>query len=157
MDEVSFLRPNFVHAYNADMNHTDIADQLGLVYKTALNMHIFKWWQAILFWSIDKAHTAEYKLHNFFHVAHNRKPMMNYSFLDTHCLDSLKEQAPQARKTRKVSSRNKVSSYSSVSSLGSERSSRNAEHSECSSTLDDANYKQGFGVGRISPKSRSIK
>ena len=43
MDEVSFLRPNFVHAYNADMNHADIADQLGLVYKTALNLHIFKW------------------------------------------------------------------------------------------------------------------
>ena len=24
MDEVSLLRPNFVHAYNADMNHADI-------------------------------------------------------------------------------------------------------------------------------------
>ena len=44
MDEVSFLRQNFVHAYNADMNHADIADQLGLVYKSALNLHIFKWW-----------------------------------------------------------------------------------------------------------------
>ena len=82
---------------------------------------------------------------------------MHYSFLETHCLDSLKEQAPQARKTRKVSSRNKVSSASSVSSLGSRRSSRNAEHSECSTTLDDANYKQGFGVGRIALKSHSIK
>ena len=75
MDEVSFLRKNSVHAYNADMNHADIADQLGLVYKTALNMHIFKWWQAVLFWSIDKAHTAAYKLRNCFHVSHNRKPM----------------------------------------------------------------------------------
>ena len=83
--------------------------------------------------------------------------MMRYSFLETHCLNSLKEQAPQARKTRKVSSRNKVSSDSSVSSLGSGRYSRNAEHGECSSTLDDANYKQGFGVGRISLDSRSIK
>ena len=44
MDEVSFLRTNFVHAYNADMNHADIYDQLGLVYNTALNLHIFKWW-----------------------------------------------------------------------------------------------------------------
>ena len=50
-----------------------------------------------------------------------------------------------------------MSSASSVSSLGSRRSSRNAEHSECSTTLDDANYKQGFGVGRIALKSRSIK
>ena len=129
------------------MNHAYIADQLGLVYNTSLNMHIFKWWQAILFWSIDKAHTAAYKLRNCFH----------YCFLENHCLDSLKEQAPQARKTRKVSSRNKVSCASSVSSVGSRRSSRNAEHSECSTTLDDANYKQGFGVGRIALKSRSIK
>ena len=146
-----------VSSYNADMNHDDISDQLGLVYDTALNLQIFKWWKAILFWGIDKAHIAAYKLCNCFHVAHNRKPMMHYSFLETHCLDSMKEQAPQARKTRKVSSSNTVSYASSVSSLGSRRSSRNAEHSECSSTLDDANYKQGFGVGRIALKYRSIK
>ena len=145
IDEVSFLWPNFVNANNVDMNHTNTADQLGLVYKTALNLHIFKWWQAILFWSIDKAHTAAYKLCNCFHVAHNSKSMMHYSFFKTHCLDYLNEQAPQTRKTRKVSSRNRVSSASSVSSLGSRRSSRNAKHSEYSTTLDDANYKQGFG------------
>ena len=159
MDEVKFLRPNFVHAYNNDMNHADIADQLGLVYKTALNLHIFKWWQAILFWSIDKAHTAAYKLRNAFHLAHNSKAMLHYTFLETHCLDSLKEDTSQPRKTRKVNSKNKVSSTSSVSSLGSRsrRSSRNAEHSECTDTLDDSHYKQGFGVGRILLKSRSIK
>ena len=82
---------------------------------------------------------------------------MHYSFLETHCIESLKEQAPQARKTRKVRSRKKVSCASSVSSLVSRISSRNSEHSECSTTLDDANYKQGFGVGRIAHKSCSIK
>ena len=31
MDEVSLLRPNFVHAYNADMNHADVQIKCCLV------------------------------------------------------------------------------------------------------------------------------
>ena len=73
--------------------------------------------------------------------------MLHYSFLETHYLDTLNEQASQARKTCKMSSSNKMSSGFSVSTLGSRKSSRNAGNTDSSTTLDGRiSYKPGFGL-----------
>ena len=103
MDTVNFLRPNFADDYNQDMNHADVADQLGLLYKTALNLHITKWLYAILFWSIGKAHTG-YKMHKCYHLSIQGKPLPHYVFQETHCLAVLQEETKQQRPRRPLSS-----------------------------------------------------
>ena len=87
MDTVNFLRLNVVDNYNNDMNRAGIVDHLSLVYKTAMNLQIAKWWQAILFWAADKALATGY----------NTKPCDHYAFLETHCLVALQEKIIPSR------------------------------------------------------------
>ena len=127
MNTVGFLRPNFADDYNQDINHADVANQLGLVYKTALNLHITKWWHAILFWAIDKAHTAGYKMHKCYHLSIQGKPLPHYVFQETNCLAVLQEETKQQKPRRPMSSQ-----------VSNETSSRGSRQMESRNSADDS-------------------
>jgi len=51
--DFSFLRWNLSDDYNYEMNDNDIADQLGLVYRTQRFQRNQNWWRALFIWGYE--------------------------------------------------------------------------------------------------------
>ena len=75
-----FLRPNFVNAYNYDMNSLDWADQLRTNYQVSVGLRQRKWWWSIFLWAFDVAIVNSYLLYKSYTEMHGFQPKSHYTY-----------------------------------------------------------------------------
>ena len=75
-----FLRPNFVNAYNYDMNSVDQADQLRTNYQVGMGLRQRKWWWSIFLWAFDVAIVNSYLLYKSYLEMHGFQPKSHYTY-----------------------------------------------------------------------------
>mgnify|MGYP003340844425 CR=1 FL=1 len=75
-----FLRPNFVNAYNYDMNSVDRADHLRKNYALGQNLRQRKWWWSVFLWAFNVALVNAYLLYKSYFKSHGWTYMSHYKF-----------------------------------------------------------------------------
>ena len=80
VDNLFFLRPNFVNAYNYDMNSLDWADQLRTNYQVSVGLRQRKWWWSIFLWAFDVAIVNSYLLYKSYSKMHGFQPKSYYTY-----------------------------------------------------------------------------
>lgn len=78
--EKYFVRPNFVNAYNYDMNSVDQADQLRTNYQVGMGLRQRKWWWSIFLWAFDVAIVNSYLLYKSYLEMHGFQPKSHYTY-----------------------------------------------------------------------------